>query len=490
MLPAFAGLQPDSVWRHFSTFCAIPRASKQETRLRDTLFAWAQARGLACRVDGAGNLLIRKPGSAGCENAPAVALQSHIDMVCQKNSGSAHDFARDPIVPVRRDAWIVAEETTLGADNGIGASMILAALEDPTLVHGPLEALLTVDEESGMSGAKGLDAADLQARVMLNLDTEEWGEFYLGCAGGVDVNVERHGPAAALPAGHVSCRIALRGLRGGHSGVDIHEGRGNAIKLLVRVLREFERAAPLRLAALRGGSARNALPREAIADIAVPGAALAGLPGFLAQWQAELRRELLGVDEGLVLAQEAAPDGPVMSIDMQRTWLASLHAAPHGVRRMSLAVPGVVETSNNLGMVDLGPQGGSCNFMVRSLLDECSRALAQEIASLFELTATPVRIEGDYPGWAPDPRSPLLALCQAVYRREFGADSDVKVIHAGLECGIIGAKAPGMDIVSFGPTIRGAHAPGESVEITSVERCWRLLRAILAQAARATPAPA
>jgi len=478
-----SGLQPTAVWQHFATLCAIPRASKNEARLREHLHAWAAARGLAASVDDAGNLLITKPASAGYVDASVIVLQAHLDMVCQKNAGCAHDFLRDPIVPVRRADWLSAEETTLGADNGIGVALILAALEDATLTHGPLEAVLTVDEESGMSGAKGLAAGALCGRSMLNLDTEEWGEFYLGCAGGVDVNVKRTSSAQPLPAGYRVCRVSLRGLRGGHSGIDIHEGRGNAIKLLVRVLHGLAERGPFRLVALQGGTARNALPREAFACVALPAQTIAALPEFLAERQAALRWELRGVDEGLSLTTTAEPDAQVMAPDEQRIWLAYLHAAPHGVRRMSRQVPGIVETSNNLGMVDLSANGGSCNFLVRSLNDERSRALANEIASLFALSGTSVEISGQYPSWSPNPDSPLLALCQTVFRREFGAESSVKVIHAGLECGIIGAKYPDMDMVSFGPTIRGAHAPGESVEISSVERCWHLLKAILAQAA-------
>ena len=480
----FAGLQPAIVWKHFATLCAIPRISKQEERLREHLRAWAQARGLAARVDAAGNLIVTKPASAGREQAPAVVLQAHLDMVCQKNSDSAHDFTRDPITPSREDGWLRARETTLGADNGIGVALILAVLEDAALVHGPLEALFTIDEETGMSGAQGLAGDALRARTMLNLDTEEWGEFYLGCAGGIDVNVERAAAPQELPAGLTLCRIDLRGLRGGHSGVDIHEERGNAIKLLVRVLHDLQQRAPLRLSALQGGTARNALPREAYAVVGLPQAEAAALPAFLAARQAALRAELRGVDEGLsltgtVLSQPAQ----VLPAAEQAIWLASLHAAPHGVRRMSRQLPGVVETSNNLGMVDIGPAGGRCNFMVRSLLDAGTRALAEEIASLFSLSGTCAVASGAYPGWTPNPDSPLLRLCQGVYREQFGGDSAVKVIHAGLECGILGGKYPGMDIVSFGPTIRGAHAPGESVEIATVANCWRLLCAILARTA-------
>lgn len=480
LLPVFAGLEPAAVWAHFSTLCRIPRPSKGEAALRQHLQAWAAGRGLWTWVDEAGNLVVRKPASPGCEGAPGIVLQAHLDMVCQKNSDTEHDFSRDAIAPVRRDGWLLAEKTTLGADNGIGAALILAVLEDDGLRHGPLEALFTVDEEAGMGGARGLATDLLQGRRMLNLDTEEWGEFYLGCAGGLDVNVARAGRAEALPPGLAVCRIELRGLRGGHSGVDIHEERGNAIKLLVRVLRDLEKSRSLRLSALTGGSARNALPREAFATVAVPAGEVASLEAALAAWQDRLRQELRGVDEGLALACAPAAVEEVLSASEQAVWLGSLHAAPHGVRRMSRSVPGVVESSNNLGMVEVGPQGGSCNFMVRSLIDSGAAALADEIVSLFALSGTVAECSGHYPGWAPNPDSPLLALCQSVFRREFGGDSAVQVIHAGLECGLVAAKYPGMDIVSFGPDIRGAHAPGEAVDIASVGRAWHLLTAILA----------
>jgi dipeptidase D len=477
----FSGLQPATVWAHFATLCAMPRASKAEAGLRDSLVQWALARGLVVMVDAAGNLIIRKQASAGGEGWPGVVLQAHLDMVCQKNADSDHDFSRDAIAPVLRDGWLVAEKTTLGADNGIGVALILAALEDESLVHGPLEALLTVDEEAGMGGARGLEAGLLRGRLMLNLDTEEWGEFYLGCAGGLDVNVERLGAVEAVPAGFEVFDITLRGLRGGHSGVDIHEERGNAIKLLVRVLRELEAEIPLNLVAMQGGSARNALPREAVATIALPVDSAARLPDLLLALETMLKAELRGVDDGLSLVVSSADAAEIMALAEQEIWLKSLHASPHGVRRMSWQVPGVVETSNNLGMVDLHPNGGSCNFMVRSLIGSGALALADEIVSLWALSGTQAEKSGFYPGWAPNPGSELLKVCQSVYRRDFAADSKVQVIHAGLECGIIGDKYPGMDIVSFGPTIRGAHAPGERVEVASVEKCWRLLSAILAE---------
>ncbi len=491
LLPVFQGLEPAPVWAHFADLCRIPRPSKGETAIRAHLQAWAQGQGFETRVDEAGNLLIRKPATPGCAHFPGMVLQGHLDMVCQKNNASAHDFNHDPIQPVLADGWLKAPETTLGADNGLGVALALAALEDPTLAHGPLEVLLTVDEEAGMGGARGLAPDLLQGRLMLNLDTEEWGEFYMGCAGGLDVTVDRPGEPQPLPAGHEVWRITLGGLRGGHSGVNIHEERGNAIKLLLRVLVELGHELPLHLVALEGGTARNALPREAWAELALPVGHGAWLAARLEALQDCLASELKGIETGLSLqaeltqkqTQNQAQNQPqaarILAPAEQALWLASLHAAPHGVRRWSRAVPGVVECSNNLGMVRLGPEAGHCNFMIRSLSDTSGPALADEIVSLFALSGTRA-LKGDaYPGWAPNPDSPLLALAQGVFAERFGEASSVQVIHAGLECGIIGATYPGMDMVSFGPTIRGAHAPGEGVEVASVGRCYTLLKAIL-----------
>ncbi|TXT39968.1 MAG: dipeptidase D [Comamonadaceae bacterium] len=428
----FDALQPAPVWAHFSTLCAMPRPSKGEAALVAHLQHWAQARGLTTLVDSVGNLIVRKPASAGREARPSVVLQSHLDMVCQNNADTPHDFLHDPITPVLRDGWLLAEGTTLGADNGMGVALMLAVLEDTDLVHGPIEALFTVDEEAGMGGAHGLAAGVLQSQLMLNLDTEEWGQFYLGCAGGVDVNVQRAGQPQMRPADQVA------------------------------------------------GTARNALPREAFATLMLPAEAVTTLADVLAGLQAQLRQELAGVDEGITVSFQPTALEQVMSVADQALWLATLHAAPHGAHRMSVQVSGVVETSNNLGVVDLKPQAGACNFMVRSLVDSAGLEKAREIVSLLALSGVAATLSDPYPGWRPNPGSPLLALCQSVYRSEFGAESSTQVIHAGLECGIIGGKYPELDMVSFGPTIRGAHAPGESVQVQSVAHCWHLLTAILA----------
>jgi dipeptidase D len=466
--------EPAIVWRHFQALCRIPRPSKHEAQLREHLLRWAAARGLASEVDAAGNLLLRKAATPGFEGAPGVALQAHLDMVCQANApgpgGKAFDFLQTPITAVERDGWLAAENTTLGADNGIGVALALAALEDESLQHGPLEVLLTVDEEAGMGGAHGLAGGWLQSHLMLNLDTEEWGEFYLGCAGGCDVNVERRCATEPLPPQHAHWQLDVGGLKGGHSGVDIHLGRGNANRILGQVLRTLDAELPggVRLVSLEGGTARNALPREANAVFACREAAGEALAVRLDALQREVRARLAGVDDGLVFTlRRAAPPAAagVLERGAQDALLGAMCDTPYGVHRMSEDFAGVVDTSNNLGVVRLQAGAFSANLMVRSLRDAGTRALAGDIEAVFKAAGCTVRIDGHYPGWTPNPDSPLLALCRRVYRDTFGVESRVQVIHAGLECGIIGAKYPGLDVVSFGPTIRGAHAPGERVEI-------------------------
>ncbi|NHR05028.1 aminoacyl-histidine dipeptidase [Chromobacterium haemolyticum] len=475
-----AELEPKVVWEHFQTLCEIPRPSKHEQQLRDYLKGWAELRGLDTVVDEVGNLIIRKPATPGNENRIGVVLQGHLDMVCQANTGTEHDFFKDPIRPVLQDGWLVAENTTLGADNGIGVALGMAVLNSEDVPHGPIEVLLTLDEEAGMGGALGLGTGLLQGQYLINIDTEEWGEFYMGCAGGVDANVSRGYAREALPAGYQAVSLVIKGLRGGHSGADIHLGRGNANKILIRLIRELEAETDLRVSSFKGGTARNALSREAFAAVAFPAADADKVAAKLDAFQSLLRFELAGVDEGVTVVQERIELGQVMARADQGAIFAALHAAPHGVKRMSQRVEGVVETSNNLGVVVLEEGKLFANLMVRSLLDSGTWMLAREVESLFLLAGCQVEMEGGYPGWAPNPQSKLLALFQQVYAREFGGEAQVQVIHAGLECGILGSKYPGMDMVSFGPNIRGAHAPGERVEVDSVGKAWHLLKAVLA----------
>ena len=475
-----AELEPRAVWEHFQTLCDIPRPSKHEQALRDYLKGWAELRGLDTAVDEVGNLVVRKPATPGMEDRIGVVLQGHLDMVCQANTGTVHDFFQDPIRPVLKDGWLIAENTTLGADNGIGVALGLAVLTADDIAHGPVEVLMTLDEEAGMGGALGLSPSLLQGQMMINIDTEEWGEFYMGCAGGIDVNVRRSYAQEALPAGYTTQQLVVSGLVGGHSGADIHLGRGNANKILIRLLNELAATLPLRLVSFNGGTARNALAREAFAVVAYPAAQAEQVAAAIDAYQALMRFELAGVDEGVTIAANPAAAASVLAQADQDAILAALHAAPHGVKRMSQRVAGVVETSNNLGVIAIGDGKVFANLMVRSLLDSGFRNLAAEIVALFKLAGFATETEGGYPGWAPNPASPLLALFQRVYQEQFAAESGVQVIHAGLECGIIGAKYPQMDMVSFGPNIRGEHAPGERVEVASVGHAWQLLKAVLA----------
>ncbi len=475
----FSRLNPESVWKHFAALCRIPRQSKHEGPIRDYLRKWATKQGFANMTDKGGNLIIRKPARPGREKIPGVILQAHLDMVCQKNDSVKHDFSRDPIHAVVRGNLVLSENTTLGADDGIGVALALAMLEDSTLVHGPLEVLLTVDEEEGMGGANKLATDVLQGKILLNLDSETWGDFCLGCAGGMDIPVEHRGHPEPFPAGWQAVQIDITGLRGGHSGINIHEGRGNAIKILVRILNSLKSRFPISLSSLTGGTARNALPREASAIIAIQPENMTLLDDLLQQWQNLIRQELAGIDENIRIDRKSATAGEVMSSADQRIWLHSLHAAPHGVWRMSVSAPCSPETSNNLGTVNLQPDNGSCTFMVRSTIDSACNALAEEITSLFSLSGIRVRKENAYPGWAPDLSSPLLALCRKTYRQEFGNEPATHIIHAGLECGILKSKYPDLDIISFGPTIHSPHAPGESVEIDTVEKSWQFLKALL-----------
>ncbi|MDW7748655.1 aminoacyl-histidine dipeptidase [Halomonas sp.] len=479
-------LSPRPLWRHFRTLCNTPRPSGHEAALVAILERWADGLGLAHDRDAFGNLRIRKAASPGFESAPGVILQGHLDMVAQANADHPHDFTRDPIeTRVGEDGWLHACDTTLGADNGLGVAAALAILEDEALVHGPLEALFTLEEESSMGGALNLAEGWLEGSLLLNLDSEDRGQVYIGCAGGADVIVEAQLPSAPLVDHEVALRLSLTGLSGGHSGIDIHKGRGNANRLLVRVLRALEPFGA-RLVDYHGGTLRNALPREAFATLVLPDDEQASASERVAVLQEELRAELAGADEGLTLTLTPHDARPAEALTEQASQLLvrALHVAPCGVERMSVAVPGVVETSNNLGVVSL--EGGRFHLcaLVRSLRDSATEDLADRFRALFELIGARIRVENAYPGWTPNPDSPLLARFCRLHRERLGSDPEVKVIHAGLECGILGGKYPQLDMISFGPLIRGAHSPDERVELTSVAEFWALLRALVEDLAR------
>ncbi len=480
-------LQPRPVWAHFAMLCAIPRPSYHEAALIEHLIAWARPHGIGHIVDGAGNLILSKPGSPGCEAQPGVILQGHLDMVCQADSGTRHDFERDPIKAVVRDGWVVAEDTTLGADNGIGVALALAALEEPGLVHPPLEVLLTVNEESGMDGARGLAPGTLQGRTLINLDTEEWGHFYLGCAGGVDVEVRHDCTWEEVPPGYALLRFEVSGLRGGHSGIDIHLVRGNAIKLLAEALRDLSAHTDLRLIEMKGGTARNAIPREAYAVCALPEAIASTIDEWVRHRHEAWRQRYAEEDAKVSFAcrHDDAPPGTALARAEQERLLAFLDTTASGVERMSEDFPGVTDTSANLGVAELEQGAFKATFKVRSLHDARADALAGKLVSRAAGYGLPAWKDGAYPGWTPNPSSGLLALCQRVYETQFGRPAGLQVIHAGLECGLLAASHPHLDMISFGPDIRGAHAPGERVEIESVARCWTLLKAVLRELAKA-----
>ncbi|MEQ6888358.1 aminoacyl-histidine dipeptidase [Halomonas sp. CS7] len=476
-------LSPRPLWRHFRTLCNTPRPSGHEAALVATLERWADGLGLAHDRDAFGNLRIRKPAAPGYEQAPGVILQGHLDMVAQANADHPHDFTRDPIDTRVVDGWLHARHTTLGADNGLGVAAALAILEDGALIHGPLEALFTLEEESSMGGALNLAEGWLEGRVLLNLDSEDRGQVYIGCAGGADVIVDAQLPTAPLEAGEVALSLSLTGLSGGHSGIDIHKGRGNANRLLVRVLRALEPHGA-RLVDYHGGTLRNALPREAFATLALPEDARSHAEARVAALEAELRAELAGVDEGLSLdlrpcEAPSAPSAEPLTAHASHLLVRALHVAPCGVERMSVALPGVVETSNNLGVVSLSAGRFHLCALVRSLRDSATADIADRFRALFELIGARTRVENAYPGWTPNPASPLLARFRRLHAERLGQDPEVKVIHAGLECGILGGKYPQLDMISFGPLIRGAHSPDERVELSSVEEFWTLLRVLV-----------
>jgi dipeptidase D len=402
-------------------------------------------------------------------------------MVCQANSGTLHDFRRDPIRTVVRDGWVVAQDTTLGADNGIGVALALAALEEPGLIHPPLEVLLTVNEECGMDGARGLQPGTLKGTTLINLDTEEWGHFYLGCAGGVDVEVRHDCAQEPAAPGYVLLQFEVSGLRGGHSGIDIHLGRGNAIKLLAEALRDLSAHTDVRLISLQGGTARNAIPREAFATCALPADIASSIDTWVKHRHQAWRERFAETDAGVSLLckhYETQPDNAIANTERDRL-LGFLDIAVNGVTSASIDFAGVTDTSSNLGVVALENGALRATFKVRSLHDSRADKLADKLVAYAAAHSLHAWKDGAYPGWTPNPSSSLLDLCQQVYTAQFGQPASLQVIHAGLECGLLAASHPHLDMISFGPDIRGAHAPGESVEITSVAHCWTLLKAVL-----------
>ena len=479
------------IWKQFEGICSVPHPSGHLDAIREHIKKVAIDNGLSPEVDAAGNVLVRIPATEGKEDSPIVVLEAHMDMVPQCNADKQHDFVKDPIrthIVAKGDnaeypdaELMMADGTTLGADNGIGVAAMLALMVDKEVEHGPLECLFTVDEERGMTGVNNMQDDWLKGQYLLNLDTETEGELMIGCAGAVDMSASfKYKKDEVVPEGDVALKLTLRGLQGGHSGMDIHYGRGNAIKLMVRFLKHAIVNFEVRLASVKGGSVRNAIPRECEAVITVPGDAVEELLDEVAYYDELFRFELRGIDEGVTfVAEETDLPEALVPEEIQDDIVNTIEASFNGVFRMSPDVPDVVETSSNLALLETDPEETRAVILIRSMNEEMKRYLASSLQSAFILGGARVEFDAPYPGWELPRTSPLLAKALAVYRETFGTEMKVNSVHCGLECGIIGAHYPKLDIVSFGPTIHHPHSPQESVETESVVRFWTYLAALL-----------
>lgn len=474
-----AGLDPQTLWDYFSELSKIPRGSKNEAAAAE--WVAEQGRGLGCEVerDDVGNVLIRKKASPGREGRPVACLQAHVDMVCEKNESTAHDFTRDPIRLLRDGELLRANGTTLGADNGIGVCAALAVLASRDLQHGPLEVIVTIDEETGLTGANGLRPGWLKAKYLLNLDSEEEGFLTIGCAGGEDTIATRKLSMGPPKPGAHPYRLKVFGLKGGHSGIDIHAGRGNAIRLLAQALRSMKPGFDFQLASIKGGNKRNAIPREAFAVLFMDPAKEPAFKAELACHEAHWKAAYGTFDPGLVFTLEPGQAGQVMSGGDADSIIQFLLALPHGVEAMSPGIAGLVQTSTNLGVIDVSEGSVEVNLLTRSSIDASKAALGERIAAVCALAGFESRLSGGYPGWKPEPEASLVKLVNEANQQVFGKPLEIVAIHAGLECGLIGEKYPGMEMVSFGPNMWDVHTPDEHVSIPSVESFWKLLVAVL-----------
>ena len=473
-------LSPTAVWHFFDQICSIPHPSKYEEQLAQYIVSFAQAEGLDVRRDNTGNVIIKKPATAGMENRKGVVLQAHIDMVPQKNEDTVHDFTQDPILPFIDGEWVTATGTTLGADNGMGMATCLAILAAKDIEHGPLEVLLTIDEETGMTGAFGLEAGWLEGDILLNTDSEQEGEVYMGCAGGVDVALTIDIQREAIPAEHQAIKLVVKGLKGGHSGCDIHTGRGNANKIMARFLVGHANELDLRLNNFIGGSLRNALPREATVIATLPAANIDKLNALFAHYQQIVSAELGHVETDITLFTEAcALPSDVMVLADQTRLMHTLNVCPNGVIRMSDDIEGVVETSLNMGVITTETNTVTILCLIRSLIDSGRSYVEGMLQSLATITGAQCVSSGAYPGWKPDADSEIMQVFRDTYQQMYGNKPNIMVIHAGLECGLFKEPYPEMDMLSFGPTIKFPHSPDEKVKIDTVQMFWDQMLAIL-----------
>lgn len=467
------GLKPEKVFEIFGEILSVPRPSKHEERMTKFLMDWAEKRGLEHERDEIGNVIIRKGASKGMENKAWVCLQSHMDMVCEKNGDKVFDFMKDPIEAQIVNQWLMAKGTTLGADDGIGIATTLAILDSEDIEHGPIECLFTVDEETGLSGANALSPNLLKSRILLNLDSEDEGEMFIGCAGGVDTLAKLPFEKEETPQG-AYFRISVKGLKGGHSGDDINKGLGCANKLLNRILWEADKEMDMRLSCFNGGNLRNAIAREAYADVVIMEQESEDLKRLVEKFGEDLRYEFRSTEPNMQIRIEKVAK-PAFVVDMlsQDNLLNVLYACPHGVLAMSREIPGFVETSTNLASVKTEETHFFITTSQRSSVESAKEAAASKVESCFLLAGADVEHSDGYPGWAPNTDSHVLKVAVESYKKLFGKEPVVRAIHAGLECGLIGEKYKDMDMISFGPTLRGVHSPEERLEIATVELFWR-----------------
>jgi len=473
-----SGLKPEAIWKHFEEICEIPHPSKHEQKMVDYVVNFAKAHNLEYEVDEVKNVVIRKPATPGMENRKGVILQGHLDMVPQSNSDANHNFEKDPIKPRIEGDWVKATGTTLGADNGIGVSTALAILGSDDIVHGPIEALFTIDEETGMTGAFGLKPDFLKGDILMNLDSEDEGELFIGCAGGTNANIKFKYNKKPAPKKHSAFKIIIKGLKGGHSGCDVHLGRANSNKLLFRFLRQAEKNFGLRLASVEGGNLRNAIPREAHAVVLIPKDNVKVFETGLKDYETIIKKEFASVEPGLIIiAEKAKSPKNVFDKSTQKNLINAIFVCPNNVIRMSNDMPGLVETSTNLAIVksDEKTKTVEVKCLLRSSVDSAKEALEQKMESLFELAGAEVIFDGQYPGWKPNPNSPILKEMLDIYEKLFGKKPEIKAIHAGLECGLIGGVYPNFDMISFGPTIKFPHSPDEQCSIETVQKFWDFL---------------
>jgi len=473
-------LAPQEIWKHFYTLTQIPRPSKKEAEIIAYMKKFGEDLGLETIVDEVGNVIIKKPATPGMEKRKGVVLQGHLDMVPQKNSDKDFDFEKDPIETLIDGEWVTANGTTLGADNGIGVAAAMAVLESTTLKHGPVEALFTIDEETGMTGAFGLKPGLLDGDILINMDSEDEGELYVGCAGGIDVSASKNYTEESAPPDHVAYQIDVQGLKGGHSGMDIPLGRANANKVLFRFLMQAESDLKIRLSEAKGGDLRNAIPRESHAIVMVPAAHADKFESLVRSYDEIYKNEFSETEPNLSFTcKKTVSPAKVVPADEQAKFIRALFSCPNGVQRMSQSMIGLVETSNNLAIASVKEGKFDAYNLTRSSVDSAKEATAWKIAAVFQLIDAEVKLSGEYPGWKPNMESAILKTCQDVYNKNFGKIPEIKGIHAGLECGLLGGVYPNFDMISFGPTIRFPHSPDEKVEIATVKLFWEFLVAIL-----------